>query len=1036
MRSAYTLIPCLAALALCVLVMSACQREPHHAPASLPAFSLSVSEISTPVAGHAFALQVQLDAGSKDSRARFAGQTLEVSLPATDELLSGTRQASIPASGAISFDSLNLSRTGTYQLKIGIPGYRSRDISVDVEVRPRLGLEFSWIPARAFKDEPFRAVLRVRDQVTRKLSAPDHDTQVSLRSLGSAHELQGARTATFFAGESSLTFDSLRFPAVEQAISLRADGADLFNATSDAFPCDGFRLDYAPLPSRIVSGESVTVALGCVSQLDGRALYPEETLVATLNDTANEVEIGGERIAENQGAWLIFENLPVDGFGQCRLNCGVAGIPLAVSAPLIVAPHFSLRAQGAVLIEPQSSPPTMRLQATRADNTLYVLPQTNAEVRVIHAQSGFVHEQLSLVIPAGESGLDVDLSALQESGVYRVEASVRVPNSTQSIISTIELDVTDALLDSTSPGPFVALPGLRVGREIRTELPSYAKRDLIPDRFGVLSGALPVGITLNQETGELRGVIHEQGSYTFTLYARKGMTAWPIRCALPVFSADDSELDPLLSFRERGPHQVQQSERSYVFRSGFDNKLHATRMLLYHPPIAQMSADTPVLLLHRGRGINAEDYSGLLEHIASHGVLCASIEDTQSFANRYNAPIPLPDYDGQPELGMQSAAFFIKGGVEELRRIALDSSDPLRGHFDPERIVVAGHSRGGGATHEVQALARDVHVRGVIHLMPFDLRYTRQTIKPESAPLLAVPDALPPLPCLIFSAERDGDLIFPIADQLIDRATGPATFATIYGGNHVQVTNAPIAHDQTPFITRAQQQASMANLMLAFIRRWADLDLAQDALLYGDVFSGSDEVGLTTRRNLSEAVIIDDFQDADPAKNSLGGSNGFSGGSREESSFYPDNYGNGFATLNIKHNVLSFSQTSAVYQANFSALDLRNKTHLVFRIAQDGLRGFSFATMDVRLRDALENVANVRVQDRRAPGSAYLPAYDASYQMGFQSFDRFVEVRIPIDTFLLASPSLDQRMVNRIELAFLMDAPPDLNVALDDLRFE
>ena len=70
--------------------------------------------------------------------------------------------------------------------------------------------------------------------------------------------------------------------------------------------------------------------------------------------------------------------------------------------------------------------------------------------------------------------------------------------------------------------------------------------------------------------------------------------------------------------------------------------------------------------------------------------------------------------------------------------------------------------------------------------------------------------ANPRTPSLIIAAENDGDLTYPIADQLIDRATGPTTQVTIYGGVHNLISDSHSAEGSAR-ITRTQERRRVAD---------------------------------------------------------------------------------------------------------------------------------------------------------------------------------------------------------------------------------
>src|SRR5690606_18214443 len=136
---------------------------------------------------------------------------------------------------------------------------------------------------------------------------------------------------------------------------------------------------------------------------------------------------------------------------------------------------------------------------------------------------------------------------------------------------------------------------------------------------------------------------------------------------------------------------------------------------------------------------------------------------------------------------------FQEGVMEWVLAKNNQSGHVLQNRVDEERIFMSGHSRGGGATQGSHVRSAPfmwngtqrtgINIRGVIYFMALDLRYFSNTVG-GSAVTYPIPTAQSRLPSLLFAAENDGDLTYPFSDEHIDRATGPTTFATIYGGCH------------------------------------------------------------------------------------------------------------------------------------------------------------------------------------------------------------------------------------------------------------
>ncbi|XXY44944.1 hypothetical protein WME91_33590 [Sorangium sp. So ce269] len=141
-------------------------------------------------------------------------------------------------------------------------------------------------------------------------------------------------------------------------------------------------------------------------------------------------------------------------------------------------------------------------------------------------------------------------------------------------------------------------------------------------------------------------------------------------------------------------------------------------------PLADEGAPHPVLLFSHGFGMLRADYTGLLEDLASHGFVVASISHTYDtelavFPDGRAVPFgsvvgPQPTMDATPE---ELDAFFevmdehVAVWVDDARFVldeltAAAQRDPeglLTGRLDLERVGVLGHSYGGAMAAEACA---------------------------------------------------------------------------------------------------------------------------------------------------------------------------------------------------------------------------------------------------------------------------------------------------------------------------------------------
>ena len=631
------------------------------------------------------------------------------------------------------------------------------------------------------------------------------------------------------------------------------------------------------------------------------------------------------------------------------------------------------------------------------------------------------------------------------------------PDATSSAINVTALTFT------SSVGPFVALKSVRVNNAYSDSIAFAASSTALG--FGVMNGSsLPAGLSLDPVSGTVSGTPTAAASYEFILYASlPGANAQQIRCALAVFSQAESEIVASQDFSTTGPHNTTGPvSDTFTFTSSYDGVSYPQtstfncRLQYYYPDFATAPSPAPVMVHHRGRGFNMVDYDVMGAHIASHGIIFVSVEDYQSFYDGGGSgQTPIPAYDegvspfnGDAVRGMESASAFVEGAIEWVLAKNSQAAHPLQNRVDDEKIFATGHSRGGGQAqgshtrsvpYTFNSVERDpISIRGIIYFMAFDLRYFGHTAAGTSV-VYPIPTDMPRLPSLMIAAENDGDLFYPICDQLIDRAVGPCTFATIYGGVHNYLGDTNPA-EGSPYISRTQQQQRIFNLVVAFIKRWADLDLSLDGLLYTNEKAGSSEVGVTAWRNMAERVVVDDMQNSNKNLNTLGGSNTLSGGTwTANSSIYP-NFGS-FGSLGIRHAIFSVpANTTATYTTNIPAAsqDVSNTKRLIFRagtvdVNGQSLKGFDWVTLRVRLTDAQNDTATVTLFDRAAQSSTYLPNYPGS---GSNVYDRFVEASIDLSTFTAAGPNLGLNELTSVQLIFETAAGVTRQMYFDDLRFE
>jgi len=578
-----------------------------------------------------------------------------------------------------------------------------------------------------------------------------------------------------------------------------------------------------------------------------------------------------------------------------------------------------------------------------------------------------------------------------------------------------------AAIPTNDPGPFVALEVGHSGQSYRDSLPGGAT-------YTLQNGRLPNGVTVSS-SGLVTGTPSETGSFNATFQARSSGTSIPVRVELTVYRADERDLQRSKpQFLATGPYGVETNSFLMDVTNTFDGRAIRTRVRIARP--RNLGRPAPVLLYHRGRGFDEDSYTRFHGLIASHGIAVASVEDAYSFAgDSFSAQNSFYDWN-RAELGMQSASGVVEAMADRLLNRSADPSDLYFNAFDGENLFMAGHSRGGGAVHASHHRNTELRLKGVIYLMAFDLRYFNEVRAPVSSPADEIKTDQPRLPSLIIAAENDGDLTYPICDQLIDRSTGPTTQVTLYGGVHNLISDSHPAEGNAK-ISRQQETSRVGDWIVAFIQRWSQNDTSLDWRLYGGAHQGDQTVGVTSWRPSNRTLLTEDAQDADIDRN-LRGQNLVANLRRRETSTYP--VVGDMRTLGLKHVLLTpTSRVSVWRQSSDTKLDLSGHTRVVWRMSQDGSRGYDNASIWLRLLDGKGGVSWYRVHSPGVAGS-HLPTHD-----GLTPLDRFIDVSVDLDQFFAGNggPAADRSEARAIDL-FVVDEGgfSGRSVAVDAFRFE
>lgn len=266
-----------------------------------------------------------------------------------------------------------------------------------------------------------------------------------------------------------------------------------------------------------------------------------------------------------------------------------------------------------------------------------------------------------------------------------------------------------------------------------------------------------------------------------------------------------------------------------------------------------------------------EGYFSLHDHWASWGFLVVAVDGTSLNCQRGNTENIELRSEGQLK------------ALEVLDALHRDPTSRFYNRVDLSRVVMAGHSRGGGAS--LLSAQLDGRTRAIIDLQGVDMTsFGFGNAK------------LPSVPTIGLTAGEDVDLNYPIVEPTEDQSTGPVSWVNINGGTHAYTGDSvPDEPDDVPLITRQQQHDITEYYTTAFLARFVGLraegsadaiveDPRADAVLFSlhgteQVSAEISELGVYTRwnRRIAGARLIDDFDDpqdsGDQSINELGGAN-------------------------------------------------------------------------------------------------------------------------------------------------------------------
>ncbi|CAG0985240.1 hypothetical protein PLCT2_02149 [Planctomycetaceae bacterium] len=1021
-------------------------------------------------------------------------ESLVVSKVSGPGTLSGTLQLSGNGTDTLTFSNLIIDTQGAYTIQVNGANANAPAISATFNVGPQMDLKFTTIPgSTVYRPRTFSVTVGTVDPSTQAPVTPPTPIDITIaRDATTGTGTLGGTTTLTLTGTSTVTFANLTYSANE-TIRLQASAFGFTTVFSNNITFDSLALANPTVSANPQVNGNFSITAGITSATSGAPVSVNPAITVNVTVATGGGTLSGTTSGSSAGTSVTISGLRYSNAGPATFTLSSTEASSVTTGAVSFVYLFSVTALGPVTaIQGQAIGP-FRFEVKDALGALFTGTISQLSWQIVDRTSAAVQQSGTAAFTGGQA--NVTPAVINTGGGYRLEGTITSPTSTP-MTATINIDITSfSLVDD--PGPFLALKSVRVGSTYSDNVTFACLSGTTTGTaatFGVLTGSLPAGITLNDSTGALSGTPTTAGAYKFTLYAKQtgGTTAQPLRCNLDVFSTAETEIPAVApDFRSPGTTPMQNFtilpatagtpvtnnylDVEYTCTSTYDNQSRTTTARIWSPDLSTVTTPAPVLVHHRGRGFHFREYNRLGEHLASWGIILISIEDAFSFYAPSSTPATSTyfsslgtTYDsGYYSAGMQSGGAFQEGtmalmlllnqaatgtisgtaavklsGYTSTATLTSPSSQPFVGKVDPLRVVFSGHSRGGGSTHQSHVRNLVSKCRGVIYFMPFDLRYDTNTVSgagPFSAgsynfSINAIPTNMPRLPCLNLAAENDGDLSYPFADQIGDRRVGPTTNVTVWGANHNQTGDAH-ANDGSPQITAVEQKARLWHLVTAFIKRWTDTDGRYlDGVLYTNQFVNTttdrSQIGVMGWRNMAERILVDDFQDATTTTNSLGGANSLSAGSRTEASIYP-NMGN-YASLGIRHNIVTVGTgINATYSTSFTAQDVSKCKRFAMRIGQTTSVGYDWVTVRIRLTDSTNATSTVTVFDRAAPNATYLPDFGTP---AANWYDRFVDCQVLLSSF----SGISFTSITRVELIYESDSTTTgtRQIYTDDLRFE
>lgn len=631
---------------------------------------------------------------------------------------------------------------------------------------------------------------------------------------------------------------------------------------------------------------------------------------------------------------------------------------------------------------------------------------------------------------------NVPVASLPGNGLYRVRGQIRGTNSQD----------VHALYRGTSVGESNR-PTLSSGRidipysvnimdyvNMAQGAPGYTPMTFGPyTSFAVLPEDLPPGLSLGAGgMGAITGTPTAQGFYEFTAFgvdAAGDVTRFV--CHLAIFSFKDAEVEYGIDLQGMGRYMVSEFDWNYSFTNSWDCSTDSTTTRFYYPSNIADLPRLPCITFIHGNGFRYNFYNDLFRSIASYGYIVGSV-DNPGYPQQ-GCTFCSTGGSGGP--GYSRAVGFQDSVIEKFQQMdsgALPGGAPggatnLFEKFDFDNLFYSGHSRGGSTTL-CNLQWKPWVCRGAVPSMQVD---------PRQQGCLGLSFTYPIRPMMSFFAEDDGDVIYPLAENVMEEANNQlqSTSITLYGAchGHFADTAAGGCAGVTPTATRARVKQICRNFFTAFVERHARGDLRLEGQLYIDEWQGDDEVGVYGERDMNGAVNVDDHQTTGATTNLLAGPNSSMTLVVNETNTMPNSFVYSRTIVHRRFRFTSGAGTNTWSAPPGSPVDASNLTWFAFRGHQYNCTSSAclgsvhwdwLNRWDVTLVDATGQRATIDMT----------PQFPPSTPLSFHQ--RWTRYAFKLCDFEAANPMFDRSQIMAVEFDLGPTGTSSNNVGVDDLRFE